>query len=179
MLHICASSRSLTSRFPSPGLFGCWFCCCCWAKACAARWTEAPSKVEDVCVGVARVTVCGMEDPLALLEGSDCTSTSSETCQVTTEGSSRHSYTRRWLSEEIVACARHANIRTCGTETASLHVFNAPVSVRSDEGQTPRRVLCLSRRQARYAQPNATRSTSLTRRSSEARGPCKKFAPTL
>ena len=52
---------------------------------------EAPSRVDDVWVGVACVTVCDIERARGDVEGSESTSTSSANCQVESEGCSRHS----------------------------------------------------------------------------------------
>lgn len=52
---------------------------------------DAPSNVDVVCVGVAIVTVPEMELLAGELEGSERTSISSESCQVASDGCSRHS----------------------------------------------------------------------------------------
>ena len=81
--------RKLTSLLPEPGLPGTMFCCCC--SAWAASVAEAPSRVDDVWVGVACVTVCDIERARGDVEGSESTSTSSANCHVESEGCSRHS----------------------------------------------------------------------------------------
>lgn len=58
-------------------------------------------------MGVASESVCATERAAGDAEmGSERTSTSSTSCHAASEGCSRHSYMRKQLSDEIVACGR-------------------------------------------------------------------------
>lgn len=97
-LHHDTHQPPSASRLPNPGLCCNGICDCC--SAWATRDAEAPSSVAFVCVGVANATD---SDEGEDIDGSVVTSTSSQSCQVANEDCSRHSYIRRWLSDETVA----------------------------------------------------------------------------
>jgi hypothetical protein len=114
------------------------------------RGAEAPSRLELVCVGVARALVCWarVNGDADGLNGRAWTSASSESCHVVNEGCSRHSYIRRWLSEEMEACMALVDMKN------ELNI-NALILNQSGEAQIPRPAQFLAPQVGRRAQSTA------------------------